>query len=207
MWTNYFDKIFLINLPNRFDRLALSYNELSKYGIQYELVRAIKHIDGREGLYQTMMNIFSDSLKFGYERILIFEDDILFLNDPNEYMPLCIEQLRWIFWHTFYLGVNPTKYPFAKFTSPNILPLFRGFSTHAVAYSKEGMQEILKLEKNLPIDVMIAGNIHKLGHSYCSYPLLCTQRAGHSDIQNSFTDWGCTIQERFNERVKHLICT
>jgi len=71
-WTNFFTKIFVINLPERTDRLIEIAEQLYKWGIPYELINATKHENGAEGLRITVENIFREAIKNEWESVLIF---------------------------------------------------------------------------------------------------------------------------------------
>lgn len=202
MWTHFFDKIYLINLPERKARLSWSSAELAKYKIDFEIFIAIKHKDGREGLYLSVKQIFENAIIKDYKRILVFEDDIRFVRDPTPVMDKCIEQLP-VDFDMFYLGCNIPKPVNSKFTS-NLIPIQRALSTHAVAYSKNCMEKVLALPKILPIDSMLANKIHPLRKSFCAYPLLATQRPAYSDIERRIVDWKPFIEHRYAKHTKHL---
>lgn len=210
MWTDYFDKIYLINLPQRTDRLSYSMQELRKYDIHYSIFPAVYATNGRKGLLQTMFRIFEEAIKAKYKRILVFEDDIRFIADPNEVMPKCIEQMPgW--YDLFYLGCNHPK-PFKEFYSKNILKVERALSSHAVAYTQLAMQQIILWEHILssedfdkPYDILIAEIIHPWETSYCAFPMIATQIPGHSDIEGRWTNWKFALEDRFAENVKHLL--
>lgn len=209
-WTSYFDAIYLINLLERTDRLEISTAELNKYGIPFTIYSAIKRENGAKGLWLTMLEIFKEFTERSYDRILVFEDDIEFVQDPNEHMPHCLSQLKSLSWHLFHLGPN-THEPLQRVRSrANLLKMNRCRSTHAVAYNRAGVEQIIKTvsgthESLLPehFDVFLEQDIQPLGMSYCSLPMLATQRADHSDIGGKYADQSYIIT-RFAENTKHL---
>lgn len=203
MWYDFFDKIYLINLPERRDRYWISTLELTKLSLKYEVIKAIKNIDGRQGLYQTMWNIFTDAVSKDYNRILIFEDDLKFVMDPGPVLEKCIAQLPEDF-DLFYLGCNLSERP-ARFYSENLLPVTRALSTHAVAYSNKCMHRILSLPNFLPVDLFFAHSIQSAGKSFCACPLLVTQYPGYSNIEGRETDWTAVIERRFQRNVTPVI--
>jgi GR25 family glycosyltransferase involved in LPS biosynthesis len=203
MWTDYFNKIFLINLKRRPEKLARSKEELDKYNIPYQVVEAKELPDGRAGLFYTIKAlIFRHCLEL--QNMLIFEDDIKFLRDPGPTMDQCVQQLRQRPWDLFYLGVN-THHPFSPFVSPNLLPVTHGFSTHAIAYSPSGQQKVNGFRwQGTPVDVMLSDKVQSVGKSFCCYPMLATQRNGYSDIDQKEVTYDY-IEERFNNHVQHLL--
>ncbi len=203
MWCDFFNKTFLINLPERRDRYWISTWELTRYNIPYEVIRATKNQDGREGLYQTMRQMFERSVQAGYKRILVFEDDVRLVTDPGPVMEKVIPQLP-DNWDLLYLGCNLATRP-TKFYSPNLLPVTRALSTHAVGYSRACMERILSLPKLLPIDNLFCQTIQAAGKSFCVCPFLVSQYAGYSDIEKRDTDWSNVLDKRFAEQVSPLI--
>lgn len=94
-----FDEIYVINLPNRVDRLNHVTNELSKHNINYKLYSAITPDDvkkmekyseidelyyGRIGCMESHRNIWLSCLKRNINSVFIFEDDIMFIDNFNE---------------------------------------------------------------------------------------------------------------------------
>jgi len=203
MWTNYFNRIFLINLPERRDRLEKSETELKKWNIPYQVIPAIKDEDGAKGLFRTMLDLFNSCMHF--DRILVFEDDVKLLCDPSGYMPNVITQIDSRRWDLLYLGVNTHK-PFPPFVDNNLLSITEGRSTHAVAYSNRGILKVLKKaqhNRNLPFDMLLESLIQPEGNSYCTYPLIATQQADYSDIEKKDVN-PVYIYQRYYDNLKHL---
>jgi len=198
MWINYFDAIFLINLPSRKDRYLSAIRELALNKIPYERIFAIKQTNGEAGLSETMLRLFRDCVNKGYRRILVFEDDIKFLINPNEYLDACIKELPGDF-DLFYLGCNLTK-PVTYF-SENILKITRALSTHAVAYSYDCMLQILNTRKILPFDRMLADTVQVRNKSLCTRILVATQRPGYSDIKRFAINWSILIEQNFKKHT------
>lgn len=203
-WTSFFDKIYLINLLKRTDRLLQSKWELDKYEIPYTVWEAIEKENGAEGIYLTLREIMSDALINGYKNILVFEDDALFLFNPDSVMDKVVKQIPTTY-DMFHLGVNLTKGYVPRHYSVNLLHLKRGYALHACAYSRSGMSKVMALGPMLPVDWNIADNIQTQGNCYAINPMICTQRPGFSDIEKKQTNWAFALQDRFNERMNLLI--
>lgn len=206
-WTEYFDQIFLINLPHDRERQAAARKQLAAYNIPFHLVEGIYMDDPEDGIRQTVRNIFYHSLRKGHKRILVFEDDIKIISDPGIAMPHVIEQLAPLndYWDVLFLGVN-THEPFREFYSKNILPVQMGYGLHAVAYTHYAMAKLLKIfaADTNAIDIAIARHLQPQGNCYATYPLLVTQNNGYSNIQKKHMDQSYIV-ERFNKNVAHLI--
>lgn len=204
-WTNFFTKIFVINLPERTDRLLEVAEELYKWNIPYELVNAIKHENGAEGLRLTVEKIFREAVENEWESVMIFEDDAMFVEscgNPNITMNEVVKQLPPT-WDILYLGAQCTT-GFKLRKSPNLLLVENAFATHAWALSLHGMKEILMAGLDAPIDNCIVAKIQHHGNTYITYPLLCTQRPGVSDIGNTFINWQPFIETRYYQKLGEL---
>lgn len=205
MWHNYFDKIYLINLAFRKDRLESSTKILNDLEIPFELVEAIhdKEFPCR-GLVKTMQGIMFKALEKGYEKILIFEDDIEVLVSKdilNETMNNCVQQLPE--WNLFYLGCNVAG-GLTEFYSENLLPIRLAFATHATAYDKKAMQAICKQPIIEPVDNWLVREFQPHAKCFVSYPMLVTQKPCYSDIGKAFTDWSRFLSVRFDAEIERL---
>src|SRR5438045_1217733 len=100
-WTKFFDGIFLINLPKRTQRFMNAAEELERYEIPFTTVRATSagptHT-AEYALFLTLKHLFSYCKVKAYKRILVFEDDINFVENPNNYMPTVLRQLDGYSW-------------------------------------------------------------------------------------------------------------
>lgn len=205
MWTDFFDHIYLINLKKRTDRLLQAKWELDKYSIPYEVCEANEREDGRLGIFLSLHRIMKDAFLRQYKNILVFEDDVVFLANPSEVMPLVLKYLP-LDYDILYLGANLTKGYIPSFHSSNLLRLPRGFALHGCAYSAAGIDKMWRLEPtDLPVDMAIADKIQPDGNCYAAYPMVCTQRPGFSDIEKKETNWKYALEDRFYERTKNTL--
>lgn len=116
----YFDKIYLLNLHKRKQRLERSLDKLSQVGINPDIFhgcdgRVLRHIWGKlENNYFTNpqyvgcsishLSIYQEALELGYNKILIIEDDNLVHKNIQEYFnSFDIPD----FWNLLYLGYIP----------------------------------------------------------------------------------------------------
>lgn len=205
-WTNFFQKVYLVNLSHRVDRLLASTELLEQYQIPYTRVSAIHDKEqGARGLRDTMLLIFKEAQENNYDNILVLEDDISFvLEKPlvDDVMNSAVEQLPPNY-YLLYLGGQPTA-GFKGFYSNNLLPANQFFATHAVAYSKRGIKEIMSREMGYPIDNWMVTNIQTQGYCYCTNPMLASQRPDVSDIGGQFIDWRPFMDTRFNQKLNEL---
>lgn len=208
-WTKFFDGIYLINLPQRTQRFMDSARELDNHKIPFERVNAVKSFSGQMGVRITMRQLFEKCLSEKKERILVFEDDVKFVTTPEYYMPRVIPQLDGLHWDLLSLGPNthkPLNHPSP--TKENLLLMNACRGLHAVAYSRFGMKEVVEListitEKDPHVDVLIEDHLQPAKTCFCTYPLICTQRNGYSDIKNENVNMEY-IEERFERNTRHL---
>lgn len=199
----FFDKIFVINLDSRPDRLAVCDAQMKEYGIEYERFPAIQDDFGVKGLVLTMRKLFRHCLDEGYQNILVLEDDFGWLAPPVAFLNYVIPQLPKDY-KLFYLGLNllaPTKR-----VSENILKVEDCYSTHSVAYSKSGMEtvmEFLETEPIQPYDSFLRKWVLP-EKCFATFPMLCTQLPGYSDIEKSSPAWGELMAKTFAMYTKNI---
>ena len=77
------DKIFCINLKHRTDKREFIKKQCSKYKLDVTFFKAIKNKKGWIGCLQSHLNILKIAKKERLKKILIIEDDCLFLQEPS----------------------------------------------------------------------------------------------------------------------------
>lgn len=203
MWVNKIDRIVCLNLTHRTDRLLDFTEQMEKYEIPFERISAIYDtVQGARGLRDTMVELFKEEIEKGTEHLLVFEDDCEIIVEKiwlDETMNKVMEQLPPNY-HMVLLGCQLTN-RITEFRSPNLIPVSMAFSTHAVLYSLQGMKEIMARDMGWPIDNWTVEHIQKLGHSYCTFPLLCSQKPGKSDIGGQHISWKPFIEDRFQQKI------
>lgn len=201
MWHDYFNKIIVINLPEREDRLLETSTLLNEYEIPYFVFEATKHTNGALGLVSTMQRLFSNCIMLGYERILVFEDDVRFLEPKesfNSIMDKCVDGLKSTDWGLFYAGVQLAR-PFTGKLTDNLFRINCGYSTHAVAYSRAAMTYFVNANVTEPIDNFFVREFQPRHPCYCAYPLLATQRTNYSDICKEEVNWDKYISGNYEK--------
>lgn len=201
MLNNYFDKIYLINLDKRTDRLEKCNEEFTKICSTFTRVSAIDGstlglvLDNNNGavrwnsgayaLVKTTINILQDAIDNNYQRILIFEDDI-------EFTPL----FNIIFQD--YIDTLPEKYDLAFFGithtgCPNMYNthwdrIRSAFSCHAYSVGKHILPTYKRLLENLdkPIDYYTNIIIGSRMNSFATHKKLVYQINGYSDIEGDY---------------------
>lgn len=203
-WLSKIDEIYVVNLDKRVDRLIDFYEGIEHLGFGVKRKRAVEHNKGAIGLLFTMVEIFNEAKDKNYDTILVFEDDAFVIDgvDFNATMNAVMEQLPNDF-DMCLLGCQPSK-GYNRFYSKNLLPVKNAYSTHAVIYSKKGINRILASNFSEPIDNHYVNHIQNFGDTYQTYPFLCGQRAGYSDIGKAEIDWGYYLQRKHDEEILKL---
>lgn len=205
MFLSFFDEVYVINLPFRTDRLAEMEEELSRHGIAYTVFEATHDDNGVKGLVETMKRLLGIIISKKQKNVIILEDDAQFLvKNPVAFLHEVLPQLPKNY-HLFYLGLNLIAPP--KRISENIMKVTDCYSTHAIAYSHEGARiayERLNAVPVMPYDIFIRQEVLPLGQSYCTIPMMATQRLSYSDIEKNIPKWGDLMSMTFNMHTKNI---
>lgn len=195
---DYFDKIYCINLDRRPDKWEKSKAEFEKNNLIVERVSAI---DGNNlgetriskwelGCVQSHLFVLRDMLAKGYEKILVFEDDIEFIPNVQKYF---VDNVRLIpaNWQMLYFGGNHINPPVP--VNNVISKISRTYTTASYGITKNTAQGIINRSEKRPIgqtqiDVMYS-EIHHGSNCYTFSPKIAWQRPGWSDIQNGNQDY------------------
>lgn len=115
----FFDRIYVINLPERLDRRQQIAQELAKAGMplqpgKVELFAAIKPDQagifpsiGLRGCYMSHLAIYRQAKQLGLQNVLIIEDDLAIAEHLKRYEAHLIEQLQHSEWDVVLLGHLP----------------------------------------------------------------------------------------------------
>lgn len=197
------DEWYVINLPERIDRLREIDSEMERYGVKYTLFEAVKNQDGKLGLLDSMKKLLSTAISKNQSNIAVLEDDVTFLAPPIDFLNTVIPQVPEDY-NLFYMGANLCQTPWR--ISENVLQIKMAYATHAIVYSRAGMERALSLlnEHVTAYDIILMNNMHG-DKCYCAYPLLCTQREGWSDIEKKVMNWGELMRTTFNMHTKMML--
>jgi GR25 family glycosyltransferase involved in LPS biosynthesis len=104
----YFDKIYCISLDERSDRREAAEAQFDKTGlldrVEFHIVKKHPH-DSEEGIYESHMACIKNGLQTGAEKIVIFEDDVIFDGFSPERLKQCIDFMRDTpDWQAFFFG-------------------------------------------------------------------------------------------------------
>jgi len=230
---NFFEKIYLINLEEKKDRLEKSLINFKNYGINnFERIDGIKigkdnysFLDEKRksqlGCSLSFYKTIEKAYKEKFNSILIFEDDFEFIHDKentNLFLKKSIDNLP-SDWDIFYLGANImydyTNFPIEKF-SDNLLKLKSAYCCHAISFSKKGISKILEIFPNEFIfieamnfykifDIFLAKYFCFNNSCFICSEMLCSQSPGFSSIENCMTDYS-DLKNRHQNAVNSLNC-
>lgn len=207
---SFLDGAYCISLKTRDDRVAQAAAEFHKVGLCRHVTfhRPDKHPkSGFIGSWEAHRAVAMDALRRGFERTLIFEDDVLFTRSVR---PATLRSLKRALdglpddWMIFFLGHWPLA---AYFVRPNVLRTSSACS-HAYIASPRLLRWLEEHPWGAPgIEFSrIAGKgvdsaYARLPQTYALFPMLAIQRASRSD---NF-DPAATRTKRKKKKLKHLV--
>jgi len=215
---DFFDKIYCINLDYRKDRWAQAQEEFNKINILNRVERISGVVTNRFedpkrnacfGNHLSHSIAIHNAKQAGANNVLIFEDDVLFINDP----PYTIGKIANYFtemnrgWDMLYLGVN-TEQP-SYMMNEMLAVLTFAFSTHAYAVNFQNslvsadLYDINTDENVIHNDVEYNNRIIPNYNCYACLPMLAIQRPSYSDIEEKFMDYSW-MEGRFYSNLKGL---
>ena len=123
MFHDYFQHLYVVNLPSRADRRRDTTRELSRAGIPAReaaacFFPAIRSDDagpfpsiGARGCFLSQLQVLKDARAQGFERILLVEDDLAFAKDFDTRIGATIAALETRPWDIFYGGHRLAREP------------------------------------------------------------------------------------------------
>ena len=190
IWT-FFNKILVINLPERTDRLSQFHEEMWKTGMtKVAHIPGIKEPNAVLGFNHAQHN----ALEAAEGNTLILEDDVVF--KEWNHLPFALYELP-LDWDLCYLGANVVGTNLCSWEPPiqytqHLKRVTQAWTTHAVAYSQQGRDKILKdwdFKNGQIYDDYLREHLDKL-NAFIVSPMVADQRPGRSDIWNQDVAYG-----------------
>jgi GR25 family glycosyltransferase involved in LPS biosynthesis len=190
-----FDDIICITLEGNTDRQKLTTETLSSLNIPFRFYVAKRNPrGGRIGCFESHINVIQECYNNNYQRILIFEDDIIqtpsysnkLVNIGTDFMKTNTTWEVFKFGNGIYLHESVThifEYFLSKEVTKHIYN-YSGVLTHAYCLSRSGMEKILKNAYNVlnlneskidQIDIYFYNTLSKK-NSYSLAPMIFDQR-------------------------------
>lgn len=214
---DYFDRAYVLNLPERRDRREAMAKELDRVGLpltpgKVEIFAAIKPSDpgpferiGFRGCYLSHLEMFKQARDAGAKNLLIMEDDLQFRPDFCQYEDAVLKELMSQNWDTVQFGyIADWADSEAEISFPMLKP-FDGevIGTHFHAVNGKMLQPMIDFFELLlsrpaghpdggPMPPDGALNVIKWQYPemnrLLAMPVLGTQRSSRSDVTPSWYD-------------------
>lgn len=188
---DFFDRVALINLDRRQDRLGRFVSQAISLGIEFVRYSAIDAeacgITGQRACAASHRQVLADALADGVERLFVFEDDAGFDAEFNAKFDDFIGKLP-DDWQMLYLGSWP--YSIIDVGIEGIRKTEGNILTHAYGAKREIFEDLIKasLDPVNPIDVAY-GLLHKRVTTYMAHPSFVIQTPDFSDIRKHEVDY------------------
>ena len=150
---------------------------------------------GHLGCRDSHVEIIKDAKLNNYKRILILEDDFVFINEDKNLINDVLIQLSKIDWDLFYFGATVHLYE-GKLTpvDKNLVLTNFAYTTHSYAVNSNVFDFIIENAKKYDIiDIFYNDHIVKNNKTYISNPMVCLQRESYSNVENKFSNYGWMV--------------
>lgn len=183
-----FDRIVVINLDSRTDRMQTFDEQAKRFGIEYIRYPAVPanppSLPATWACKQSHLDVMKQALKDNVKRLFVFEDDAMFVENFDEKLEEIYNRLPED-WDMFYLGAwHLVCHPYAE----GVVKMVENYSAHAYGINEHFMQEAYsQAMKPKPIDIALSDK-HPHIKAYCAKPALVGQTPGYSDIEREYRD-------------------
>lgn len=175
---NFIDKIFVINLDRRTDRLSKISDALKRLDLPYERFKAIE--GGIKGCAMSHYGVIELAKNRGYKNILVLEDDAIFVEDFFDKLNKHIIPVNW---NMIYLG-SSNILKFKNEGEGGIVRIRSCSSAHAIIINESIYDALLAVNDfNGHLDD-IYSRIMEDNWVYTLDPALVIQGHDYSDIAN-----------------------
>jgi glycosyl transferase family 25 len=194
----YFEKIYCINLDSRPERWKEAQAEFSKAGILARVERISGEVcsDPREGCARAHLKTIRLAKQLNLPNCLIFEDDVLILEDALPALHYSVRDVSRVDWDLFYLGAT-TVGP-AYQISHHLAKLTGACSTQSYAISARIYDAVLHSWHPPKVyDVFLTQDIIPAHQCFITVPMVTEQKTGFSDIENRVVDYHKMMTRNF----------
>jgi GR25 family glycosyltransferase involved in LPS biosynthesis len=201
----YIDHIYIINLESDIIRKKYIIRLMEKYNINFELISVPKLNDyqykrignssislGEAGCYLSHMYCLNDAIKQNYNKIIIFEDDIILHKNFHKLFENTLQNSEYdilmLGANDFHFSKTNCKFVNNNLYKPDTKTTFL-LGTHAIMYSKNAINEIFRIRLNKP--TFMDNNLISLltifkNTFYILYPNLVLSDLSTSNINHNF---------------------
>jgi hypothetical protein len=188
MLNDIFDRVVVINLDSRTDRMESFDAQARKYGIKYERFSAVvanpPSLPPTWACKESHKAVIKQAVEDNVKRLFVFEDDALFVQDFNTKLADLYGQLPED-WDMFYLGAWHLEYePYKE----GLVKMKDSYSAHAYGINAHYLDDAFAaVYKPKAIDIALASK-HPHIKAYCAKPALVSQTPSYSDIEKEYRD-------------------
>jgi GR25 family glycosyltransferase involved in LPS biosynthesis len=191
---SFFDRVVLINLARRGDRLERFTEQATALGLKFERFEAIdaqkSQLTPPQACAASHREVVTQAKADGVGRLLIFEDDAsfssTFVQECHEVLDKTPED-----WQMLYLG----SWPHSIMPVNDRVALTHGtICTHALGYKAEVFDLVIEASLGtMPIDEELSRR-HSSIKTYMAHPSIVEQRPDFSDIRGHEVDYSGFIR-------------
>jgi GR25 family glycosyltransferase involved in LPS biosynthesis len=187
-----FEKVVVINLARRADRLHNITGQLDAHGITFERFDAV---DARElgvsGVVACAMSHRAVVEKYkDCQNLFIFEDDAVLDSAFETAFDAVMANIP-DNWQMLYLGCFVQQ---SETINKKVSRLIGGITTHGYGFKNEIFDKLIAVSyRNEPIDLAYM-SLHPSLNAYVAKPTLVNQLPGYSDIEESVKDYTVILQ-------------
>jgi GR25 family glycosyltransferase involved in LPS biosynthesis len=209
---DFFHKAYCINLERAKERREDCVQEFKKHSLDVSFWdategRRVKKStynpflsNGEIGVYHSHLRLIRHARKNNYRNILIFEDDVKFVDDLQEKFSCAVQDVPED-WDFIFLGCqnwfnNHDVFgadPEPEKISDVVYRMYAGYCLHAYAISQKAyaLMDPLwsRMHEGKPIDLLMSEEIYHKCNTYMIRPPLAWQRKGYSYIRGSVQDY------------------
>lgn len=222
---DHFEKVVVINMDERRDRLDRMQERLASFAIPFERHPAIKSrgsrpfkTNGQLGCFLSHTTLWNNIFNSSFNKpVLILEDDCLFRRDFLRFVPDFINFLQYVDWDIAYLGCvlakdikfKITKMKNAVKVAENVIKIDECWGTHAYFINPASLNFLTKIFPAL-IKLSWIGASHLDGllnlyypqlNRYVVYPTLVIQENGFSNVSNKHINREKEYDQSFWENI------
>jgi GR25 family glycosyltransferase involved in LPS biosynthesis len=182
-----------INLKERKSKRKWMVKQAKQNQMKLNFYTAELHKDPKRGCLESHLNVIKNAIKDGHKYLFVLEDDAKFIR-PLKNIPEPPKD-----WAMLYLG-GTVKHVFSKDVDEKVMKngdskwvRMTCWTTHAYILNlnnKDLIKDILAAEKeDTEIDRYYVDFIHQKYNCYMVHPMVCIQKAGHSDIEGRAVEY------------------
>lgn len=178
-----FDKVYVINMDKRTDRLEKISQELAGLGIAFERFPSVYDKDPISSCRKSHLGVISKAKVEGLNSVLILEDDAMFLDNFNENLESVSKELPEN-WDMLYLGAQVIS---RELFSPRLSRSIDSRSLQAYIVKSSIYDRLINITWQGHVDYGFS-ILHPEINAYVCTPALVKAHPGYSDLRQAEVD-------------------